>query len=54
MFRLSLIVLLAFNGALFQSGARVGDAVLAAGKAATDRDVLKTWVFLGDPSMRLR
>lgn len=46
---------LAFTNALFnRGGSRVGDAVVAASNAVTDEDILKTWLYLGDPSMRLR
>jgi hypothetical protein len=46
---------LAFNQALYGAGSpRVGDAVMAAARSARDKDILKTWVLLGDPSMRVR
>lgn len=33
---------------------RLGDAVRAAKAATTDPDVRRTWIFFGDPTMRLR
>ena len=53
---------LAMNEALFGrlftrsglSGVRLGDALLAAQRAASNPDVLMTVVLLGDPTMTLR
>jgi hypothetical protein len=39
-----------FSGA----GMRLGDAVRAAKGVTADSDVRRTWMLLGDPSMRLR
>lgn len=36
------------------AGARVGDAILAAKRATQDRDVRRSWILFGDPSMPLR
>jgi hypothetical protein len=33
---------------------RLGDAVRAARRATTDSDVRRTWLFFGDPAMRLK
>jgi len=35
-------------------GGRIGDAVLAARRATGDRDVRRSWILFGDPSMPLR
>jgi uncharacterized repeat protein (TIGR01451 family) len=32
----------------------IGDAILKAKKATSDRDVRRTWILLGDPTMKLR
>jgi hypothetical protein len=32
----------------------LGEAVNNAKKATTDQDVRKTWIFFGDPSMKMR
>ncbi|MBV9926160.1 MAG: hypothetical protein JOZ96_14165 [Acidobacteria bacterium] len=37
-----------------EEGVRLGDAARRAKLATEDRDVRRTWVFLGDPSSRLR
>lgn len=36
------------------AGARLGDAVLKAKAATTDRDVRNSWILFGDPSMTLK
>ncbi|HYC87703.1 MAG TPA: C25 family cysteine peptidase [Thermoanaerobaculia bacterium] len=36
------------------TGARAGDAILAAKAATQDRDVRRSWIFFGDPSMKLQ
>ncbi len=36
------------------AGARLGDAVLKAKTATTDRDVRSSWILFGDPSMTLK
>jgi uncharacterized repeat protein (TIGR01451 family) len=36
------------------AGARLGDAVLAAKGATNDRDVRRSWILFGDPSMTLK
>jgi hypothetical protein len=45
-----------FYQQLFSGGAgmRLGDAARAAKAATSDSDVRRTWMLLGDPSMRLR
>ena len=32
----------------------VADAILKAKKVTTDRDVRRTWILFGDPTMKLR
>ncbi|HJZ69342.1 MAG TPA: C25 family cysteine peptidase, partial [Blastocatellia bacterium] len=45
----------AFYRELFGSGdVRLGDAVRKAKATITDRDVRNTWIFFGDPSMKLK
>jgi hypothetical protein len=41
---------------MYNGGAvvRLGDAARAAKIAVTDMDVRRTWVLLGDPTMRLK
>lgn len=39
---------------LFTNGLRLGDAVRLAKLAATDGDVRRSWIYFGDPSMKLR
>jgi hypothetical protein len=36
------------------AGARLGDAVLKAKAATSDRDVRNSWILFGDPSMTLK
>ncbi|HEX7829310.1 MAG TPA: C25 family cysteine peptidase, partial [Thermoanaerobaculia bacterium] len=38
---------------LLSQKATLGDAIIAAKKATTDSDVRRSWILLGDPSMRL-
>jgi subtilisin family serine protease len=38
---------------IFGGAATFGDAVLASKRAVTDLDVRRTWIFFGDPAMRL-
>jgi hypothetical protein len=33
---------------------RLGDAIIPAKEAMSDPDVRKTWVLIGDPSMRIQ
>jgi hypothetical protein len=50
-----LLVNLDFNRQVLGSGSpAIGDAILHAKKATTDRDVRRTWILLGDPTMKLR
>ena len=35
------------------TGARLGDAILAAKRATSDVDVRRSWILFGDPSMKL-
>ena len=39
---------------LFVRGRSIGDALALAKKAVTDRDVRRSWILFGDPSMKLR
>jgi hypothetical protein len=44
-----------FYRQLFSSAAvRLGDAARAAKAGTSDNDVRRTWMLLGDPSMRLQ
>jgi Peptidase family C25 len=44
-----------FYGIFFANpNQRLGDAIIAAKAATTDTDVRRTWILLGDPTMRLR
>ncbi|HEX7705984.1 MAG TPA: SdrD B-like domain-containing protein [Thermoanaerobaculia bacterium] len=50
-----LIVNLAFNRHVFgPASITVGDAILQAKRATIDRDVRKTWILFGDPTMTLK
>jgi len=50
-----LLVNLELNRQVLGSGSpAIGDAILKAKKATTDRDVRRTWILLGDPTMKLR
>ena len=50
-----LLVTKEFNRLMFgPASITVGDAVLAAKKATNDRDVRKSWVLFGDPTLRLK
>ena len=45
----------AFFRLVFSGGfATVGDSVAAARAVVTDRDVRRSWIFFGDPAMRLK
>ena len=44
------LITLLFNG----EGMTIGEAVMRAKQIATDRDVRRTWILFGDPTLRLR
>ncbi len=44
------LITLLFNG----EGLTIGEAVMRAKQAASDRDVRRTWILFGDPTLRLR
>jgi len=44
------LIKLLFNG----QGLTIGEAVMRAKQAATDRDVRRTWILFGDPTLKLR
>jgi hypothetical protein len=44
------LIRLLFNG----QGLTIGEAIMGAKQAATDRDVRRTWILFGDPTLRLR
>jgi hypothetical protein len=44
------LITLLFNG----QGLTIGEAVMRAKQAATDRDVRRTWILFGDPTLRLK
>jgi hypothetical protein len=37
-----------------EAGRTLGEAIMQAKAAVTDRDVQRTWVLLGDPTLRLQ
>ena len=49
-----LLVNLELYRQIFGGSPSIGDAILKAKKATTDRDVRRTWIFFGDPTMKLR
>jgi hypothetical protein len=49
-----LLVAREFNRLVFGQSMPIGDAVLAAKKATNDRDVRKSWILFGDPTVRLK
>jgi uncharacterized repeat protein (TIGR01451 family)/fimbrial isopeptide formation D2 family protein len=50
-----LLVNLDFNRQVLGAGSpAIGDAILHAKRATMDRDVRRTWILLGDPTMKLR
>jgi hypothetical protein len=44
------LIKLLFNG----QGLTIGEAIMGAKQAATNRDVRRTWILFGDPTLRLR
>jgi len=44
------LIQLLFSG----EGLTIGEAILGAKQATTDRDVRRTWILFGDPTLRLR
>jgi len=44
------LIQLLFNG----EGLTIGEAIMGAKQAATDRDVRRTWILFGDPTLRLK
>jgi hypothetical protein len=44
------LIQLLFNG----QGLTIGEAVMRAKQAVTDRDIRRTWILFGDPTLRLR
>jgi hypothetical protein len=49
-----LLVNLELYRQIFGGSPTIGDAILKAKKATTDRDVRRTWILFGDPTMKLR
>jgi uncharacterized repeat protein (TIGR01451 family) len=49
-----LLVNLELYRQIFNGSPTIGDAILKAKKATTDRDVRRTWILFGDPTMKLR
>jgi uncharacterized repeat protein (TIGR01451 family)/fimbrial isopeptide formation D2 family protein len=49
-----LLVNLELYRQIFAGAPTIGDAILKAKKATTDRDVRRTWILFGDPTMKLR
>jgi len=44
------LITLLFNG----EGLTIGEAVMRAKQAVSDRDVRRTWILFGDPTLKLR
>lgn len=44
----------AFYRSVFSGSTTIGEAAVAAKKAATDRDLRRTWILFADPAMKLR
>jgi hypothetical protein len=44
------LITLLFNG----EGLTIGEAVMRAKQAVSDRDIRRTWILFGDPTLRLR
>ena len=49
-----LLVNLELYRQIFAGSPTIGDAILKAKQATTDRDVRRTWILFGDPTMKLR